>query len=284
MSPTPALKARLSRALVKTSVTSAASTSGTSFAPNRRTALTLSHRKVSIGSDMDIFPVQLPQDPEEKEGILLLLGISTIVKKEMASNSAVFDEDEPDESDRLQLDQYLSTLYKRSLARSPSSPLQDENPFAWSRARSVSMDSPKSHTSSPKHIPSNSLSLSLPAIVTPVGPSRLRSTRRTNKRLVCHKGKKEKVRLPKLPQLHRRPLQLQQPQGAEKSIQERHRKAVKLTIEKGVPITTIHRKKFSWKNYPGMLVGLRTDLTLFDEAKLMSLSSTYSSQKNLRPF
>lgn len=209
-----------------------------------------SHRKVSIGSDMDIFPVQLPQDPEEKEGILLLLGMSNIVKKEMASNTEIFEEDEPDESDRLQLDQYLSTLRKRSFAGSPSSHLDDENPFAWSRARTVSMDSPKSHSTSPKHVPSNPLSLSLPAIVTPVGPSRLRSTRRTNQRLVPHKGKKEKVKLPKLPQLHRHPQQLHQQQENEECVQERRRKAVKMSVEKGIPITTIHRKKFSWKNYP----------------------------------
>jgi hypothetical protein len=251
MSPTRALKSRLSRALSKTST----STSGSSTAVNldRSTGMPRSHRKVSIGSDMDIFPVQLPQDPEEKEGIFLLLGISTIVKKEMASNTEIFEEDEPDESDRLQLDQYLSTLPKRSFAGSPSSHLDDENSFAWSRARTVSMDSPKSHCASPKHVPSNPLSLSLPAIVTPVGPSRLRNTRRTNQRLLPHKGKKEKVKLPKLPQLHRQQQQLQQQQETEECVLEHRRQAVKMSVDKGIPITTIHRKKFSWKNYPGML-------------------------------
>jgi hypothetical protein len=254
MSPTLALKSRLSRALVK------ASTSGSAMAahPYRRTAVTRSHRKVSIGSDMDIFPVQLPQDPEEKEGILLLLGMSTIVKKEMASNTEIFEEVEPDESDRLQLDQYLSTLRKRPFAGSPSSHLEDENLFAWSRARTVSMDSPKNHAASPKHVPSELLSLNLPAIVTPVGPSRLRNARRSNQRLVPHKGKKEKVKLPKLPQLHRHPQQLQQHQEPEESVHERHRKAHKLSVERGIPITTIHRKKFSWKNYPGMLNSYRS--------------------------
>ncbi|KAG7338476.1 hypothetical protein IV203_011106 [Nitzschia inconspicua] len=160
MSPTLALKSRLSRALV-VKPTSTYSSSMASNA-NRRAGVPRSHRKVSIGSDMDLTPVQLPQDPEEKEGILLLLGISTIVKNEMASNTEIFheDDDESDETGRPQLDQYLSSLNKSKLAGSSSSLLEDENRFAWNRARSVSMDSPKSHASSPKHIPSNTLSLS----------------------------------------------------------------------------------------------------------------------------
>ncbi|KAG7338475.1 hypothetical protein IV203_011105, partial [Nitzschia inconspicua] len=31
---------------------------------------------------------------------------------------------------------------------------------------------------------------------------------------------------------------------------EHHRKVLKVSSEKGIPVTTIHRKKFSWKNYP----------------------------------
>jgi hypothetical protein len=249
MSPTLALKSRLSR--VKTSTP----TSGSAMAEkhNLGIAVTRSHRKVSIGSDMDIYPVKLPQDPKEKEGILLLVGISTIVKKEMASNNEIFEDDERDESDRLQLDEYLSMLRKRSFAGSPSSLLEDENPFAWSRARTVSMDSPKSHSASPKRVSSNNPELILPAIVTPVGTSRLRNSRRTNHKLVPCKGRKEKVKFPKLPQLHRHPQQLQLQQEADNCVKERCRKAVKLSVEKGIPITTIHRKKFSWKNYPGTL-------------------------------
>lgn len=251
MSPTPALKSRLSRALVKP--TTSSSSKSMVVGAIRHAVVPRSHRKVSIGSDIDLSPVQLPQDPEEKEGIFLLLGISTIVQKEIASNTEIFHEDdESDESDRPQLDQYLSSLKKRPMTGSPSFLLDDENLFAWSRARTVSMDSPKSHVISPKHIPSNAVSLNFPAIVTPMGPSRLRNNvRRTSLKLVPHKGKREKVKFPKLPQLHRHQQQLQQQQQAEESVQEHHRKALEVSAERGVPLTTIHRKKFSWKNYPG---------------------------------
>lgn len=204
-----------------------------------------SHRKVSIGSDMDLSPIKLPQDPEEKEGILLLLGMSNIVKAEMASNTEIFHEDESTESDRPQLDEYLSYLNKRAITGSPSSLMDDsENRYAWNRARTVSIDSPKSHACSPKHI-------ALPPIVSPSGPSRLRNSRKPTLKITPCKGKKESVKFPKLPHLHRHQQQLQQQQQGEESVQEHHRKVLKVSSEKGIPVTKIHRRKFSWKSYPG---------------------------------
>lgn len=249
MSPTPALKSRLSRALVVKSSTCSSPTASSNA--NRRALVPRSNRKVSIGSDMELSPVRLPQDPEEKEGILLLLGMSTIVKKELANNTEIFhdESEESEESDRPQLEVYLSSLKKRALI--PGSPSSlDENCYAWNRARTISIDSPKSRGggASPKHIPSNSFSLIMPALVTPMGAPRQRNLRKPSlKAAVAHKGKKEKVKFPKLPVLHRHQQQVQQQQQAEETVQEHHRKVQKAHSEKGIPITVIHRKKFSWK-------------------------------------
>lgn len=241
------LKLRLSRALVKPSSSGAIAVN-----VNRRCSHKRSSRNVCIGSSVDLAPVCVIQDPEEKEGVELLLGISGVVAREMASDSQLFqesdrdDDSEEDIAARPHLKDYLYQLNKRSDAGSPSYQLDDSNFFAWNRARSVSIDSPRSHTDSPKHV-LHAPSLSLPPIVTP----KSRSSRRTTLKISPHKGKKDKIKVPNLPQLARYQHQLpEQHQHAVESVHEHKMRALKMSAEKCVAISIIHRKKFSWKNYP----------------------------------
>jgi hypothetical protein len=216
-------------------------------------------RKISIGSEIDFSPILLPQDPEEEEGVQLLLGMANIVSKEIANNTEIFEEDHDQygggmkcEAGGLLANSTHSNIKRSSTASPPLMMDDDDCLFAWSRARAVSIDhSPLGKSSSPTHmkeIVGTTSSLSLPAIVTPVG-TRFRAYRKASAKFLAHKAKKEQVKFPKLPQLE----QLHQPQQQQsmQTVQEHKRKALKISAEKGTTITTILRKKFSWKNYPG---------------------------------
>mmetsp|Transcript_29098 Transcript_29098/g.54683 ORF Transcript_29098/g.54683 Transcript_29098/m.54683 type:complete len:349 (-) Transcript_29098:655-1701(-) len=238
MSPTIALKNRLSRALVK-------SDEPLTFlgGVDRRSVRPASSRSVSIGSEIDLTPVPMPQDPEEKEGVELLLGMASIVTKEIASSSTdeIFEDD--NEADiKPRTSGLLSPM--RSSTESPS--LNEENEddlFAWTRSRTVSIDSPTGHVSS-KTILHGPESLNLPAIVTPLAR---RTPRKASLKVMAHKASQH-VKFPKLPQLQQQ--HQQQQHQALQTVQEHKRKALKISEKTGTPITTIYRKKFSWKNYP----------------------------------
>jgi hypothetical protein len=177
----------------------------------------------------------------------MLLNMATIVNKEIANNHEIFEEDFGSEGS-------AHSTPKRPSMESPSHDMMDaeDNLFAWSRARTVSIDhSPIRKASSPSYVANmvaNS-SLSLPAIVTPVG-TRIRTPRKASMKIVAHKGKKEEVKFPKLPQLQLEHSH-EHPQHNAETVHEHKLKALKVSAEKGIPITTILRKKFSWKNYPG---------------------------------
>jgi hypothetical protein len=115
--------------------------------------------------------------------------------------------------------------------------------------------------------------LDCPAIVTPVGTKR--PSRKASLKLWAHKGKKEQVKFPKLPQINLHPQQLQQPN--EHTVEDHQRKAIKISKENGNPITTIMRKKFSWKNYPGTFV-VHGNHTSFCSA--LSTCETHNARPN----
>jgi hypothetical protein len=170
--------------------------------------------------------------------------MASIVNKEIASKSTseIFNDDDDEQ------DHTVPSSNPIIMRRSTDSPSRfigdDENdPYAWTRTRTVSIDSPGGHlNSSPRTL------LNFPAIVTPVGTKR--HPRKASLKLIsAHTGKKEQVKFPKLPQIHHHP---QQEQPNQHSVEDHLQKALKVSKENGIPITTIMRKKFSWKNYPGM--------------------------------
>lgn len=247
MSPTIALKCRMANNMI--AARAAKPPSGTMAGLSHRSNLPGSFRSVSIGSEVDRrSPTLVPQGdvPEDDEGVQLLLGIAQIVSKEMADcNTEIFDDDEDD--DALEKDyeggsddgfcQHPVPSGGRSL-ESPCSFVEEDDMFAWNRVRTVSMDSPNGVARATERVPP--LSLTLPAIVTPVG-NRGRNTRKATLKTTPHKGKKEHVKFPKLPQLHQ----------ALPSVLEHKRKAMEICAADGATVKTIMRRKFSWKNYPG---------------------------------
>ncbi|KAL3924382.1 MAG: hypothetical protein SGILL_001082 [Bacillariaceae sp.] len=204
---------------------------------------------------MDLSPVPLPQDPEEQEGVELLLDLSSIVSNEIAHNTQIFHEERP------HLDEYLSSINRSTATGSPPSFLVNQDgPYSWGRARTVSFDSPKSGGAGV-------------SVVTPVGSKR--TARKASLKLLAHKGRSEKIKLPSFPHLPRQQQQLQQQQAAE-SVHEHRLRAIEVSAKKAIPITTIYRKKFSWKNYPGKLEFLEKQSRRFilPEAHFFSFVST----------
>jgi hypothetical protein len=235
MSPTIALKFRLANS---TKTNSCSSRILSSLGPTTTTMGTRSNllfpsvqlsaptsrnnqvRSVSIGSDPHSYssPIHLvPEEygeigpPEEEEeddednvGVQLLLGIATIVSKEIASsNTEIFDDEEEEQQDKDDQNHDVydddNTRHRHPVTSSSSSyPAKErslESPssfndemFAWNRIRTVSMDSPNGQSSKvQRHHPHHHHLLSLSssphvrdggtssAIVTPVR-TRLRSS------------------------------------------------------------------------------------------------------------
>jgi hypothetical protein len=219
-----------------------------------------SRRTLPISRGINTVPpsICLPQDPKDQKGVELLLGIATIVSKEIASSDTeIFDDGNDDDfltrnktsfsEPSVILDQ---TLTPKGPSNLPSSLIGDDD-IAWHRARTVSIDN---GYGSPRRSPvtgqtgrskKNTKPLSLPAVVTPTG-SRLRPVRKQTLKLLANKGKKEQIKFPKITaqQIHSH--------NSLPNIMAQHkRKAMEQIAIKGKSITIIHRKKFSWKNYPG---------------------------------
>jgi len=198
---------------------------------------------------------RLPQDPKDQEGVELLLGIATIVSKEIASSDKeIFDDGNCDNFQIMSGNSFAepSVILDKSFSSRkstdfPSSFLGDDD-FAWQRIRSVSIDNEyNSPRKSPKVGQSRrsikTKTMNSPAVVTPVG-TRLRTVRKSSLKLLVHKGKKEQIKFPKTTaqQTHNNNMP---------SIMSQHKqKAIEQCSTKGKSIITIYRKKFSWKNYP----------------------------------
>lgn len=221
-------------------------------------------RSLPIGTSSS--PVHLlPQDPKEKEGVELLLGIANIVSKEIASSDKeLFDDNNDDHFHTTQENTPFaepSIIFdERSTLNRPSRfPSYDDEGFASHRIRAVSIDNefgtprrtttrhngllPPRSTSKPK-----SIGL-LPTVVTPIGKKRLRPLRKPSLKVMATKAKKEQIKFPKITDVSS---QNQNLLGNLPNIMSLHkRKATDQRDATGKSITTIYRKKFSWKNYPG---------------------------------
>ena len=214
----------------------------------------------------------LPQDPMDQEGVELLLGIATIVSKEMANSDKELFGDESGRNFRTngERSSFPSFCQGGLGARLPTENSLfrkdlDEDDFGWSRVRTVSIDNGyKSPRRSPdveeamsmamairmRSPTTKSKSSSLPVIVSPVN-TRLRTNRKPSLKLLAHKKKKEQIKFPKLVTQQQQHSPNNQNQNL-LNIMSRHRsKAQEESSIKGKSITVIHRKKFSWKNYPG---------------------------------
>ena len=205
-------------------------------------------RLLSIGSEMDYSS----QDPEDQEGVELLLGIATIVSNEIASSkNQIFDDDDDDcdygRSSRQPTVVFDGSLTHRTSTGSPSSFIKDDM-FAWHRVRTVSIDNGQGSTPRTTIDTSNQL-----AIVSPVGIRGLRTIRKPSLKLLANKGKKKQIKFPKLIQTQTQ-TQSNNQTLLPNVMSEHKRKAMEQRTIKGKSITLIHRKKFSWKNYPGELV------------------------------
>ena len=190
-------------------------------------------RTLFIGNGIDLVSSRLPQDPKDQEGVELLLSIATIVSREIAnSDKEIFDDENGAEA---------SIIHNQALTSGvtdfPSS-FHTDGEFAWHRVRAVSIDNDSIEKAK------RSESISLPAVVTPVG-SRRRTLRKPSMKITAHRGKKEEIKLPKMA------LQQIQSQNLPNIMSQHKRKAIEQCAIKGNSITIIHRKKFSWKNYPG---------------------------------
>mmetsp|Transcript_24006 Transcript_24006/g.66522 ORF Transcript_24006/g.66522 Transcript_24006/m.66522 type:complete len:361 (-) Transcript_24006:1877-2959(-) len=212
---------------------------------------------VPMGSRMEsTSPIRLPQDPIDREGVELLLGIATIVSREMANSGKELFGDESGNDFYENGDRSFPKIsavhdhgiLTRSLPKTPPGFVKDDD-FAWSRVRTVSIDH---GCKSPRRSPdpeetkrtTKSKPLSPPAIVSPVN-TRLRTNRKPSLKLLAHKGKKEHVKFPKL-----NAQQSRNNQNLPNIMSQHKRKALEQSSIKGKSITVIHRKKFSWKNYP----------------------------------
>jgi len=209
-------------------------------------------RTISIGSETGLVSsFYLPQDPKDQEGVELLLGIATIVSKEIASSDKeLFDDGNGD--DFLTRDKHSfaepSVIFDQALTRGPSdypSSLIEDDDFSWHRVRSVSIDGSPRRSSNvgPTRRTIKTKPICLPVVVTPLG-TRLRLVRKPSVKILANKGKKEQTKFPKLTaqQTHNNNLP---------NIMHQHkRKATEQCTATGKSMTVIHRKKFSWKNYP----------------------------------
>mmetsp|Transcript_2555 Transcript_2555/g.5381 ORF Transcript_2555/g.5381 Transcript_2555/m.5381 type:complete len:386 (+) Transcript_2555:205-1362(+) len=228
-----------------------------------------------IGSASTRTVTRLPQDPMDQEGVELLLGIATIVSKEMANSDKELFGDESGcnfrtNGERSSFPSFCQGgLAARVGTNSLSSPSLfhkdlDDDDFAWNRVRTVSIDNGyKSPRRSPDVEEAMSMAMSirmrssttktksspLPVIVSPVN-TRLRTNRKPSIKLLAHKRKKEQIKFPKLVTQQQKHSPNNQNQNLP-NIMSRHRsKAQEESSIKGKSITVIHRKKFSWKNYP----------------------------------
>lgn len=224
-------------------------------APNSSLAIP-NGRTLSVGSSSSLSSVSLPEDPKDKEGVELLLGIATIVSKEIASSDKeLFDDGYGDDfhstRDKTPFAEPSIIFDGRLASRIPpdsSSSSYEEEDLAWHRVRTVSIDNdygtPRRSSNERSSSKRKSIGL-LPAVVTPVG-KRLRPVRKPSLKLLANKAKKEQVKFPKItataPQMQNHNLP---------NIMSQHkRKAMEQCASNGKTITIIHRKKFSWKNYP----------------------------------
>lgn len=190
------------------------------------------------------------QDPEDQEGVELLLGISNIVSKEIANskNKLFGDNDDGDDDDDWDNDAYVI------FDESPISRINDIDMFGWHRIRTVSIDhengqvygSPPPRTGiNEKATRPIKSSHRLPATVSPTGTRGLRIIRKPSLKLLASKKSKTKhIGFPKLT------LTQQSGRTLSTGITKHTNKAMKQRAIKGKPITVIQRKKFSWKNYP----------------------------------
>lgn len=185
----------------------------------------------------------------ENEAAQLLLSMSHIVSNEIKSNAFVFQDDDESSKDdsRSGTDTEEKCLLTPRL-NSPSPTLNEEREFRWNRLRSVSIDSPPSNALflSPKLEPST-INLGRPALIsptsTPVG--RGRPLRSASLKL-SQKAKPEPLKLPKIPQMTL----------VTTTVKDHKKKALAASVAQGKKLMTIGRKKFSWKNYPGMSLRL----------------------------
>lgn len=189
----------------------------------------------------------------EDDAANLLLSMSKIVTNEIKNNSHAFD----DEGDFCTGDASSSSFHatrQENLLLTPrersQSPTEcDAERFNWSRARTVSIDSPlhagllTPKASNDHHLENFGLALGRPALISPTSTpiGRGRPVRRASLKL-AQKSKRDHLKVPKLPPMA--PVTV--------DVKEYKKKALQNCVAKGAKIQTIGRKKFSWKNYPGM--------------------------------
>jgi hypothetical protein len=195
-------------------------------------------------------PVLHYRHDTEDDAAQLLLSMSNIVTNEIKNDSHAFD----DEGDKYRSSDDSSSRASiegndENLLLTPPEGRYEES-HSCTRARSISIDSPQHQGLLPPRLPDEDLedrptlaSLGLPALIspnnTPIG--RGRPLRRASLKL-AQQIKREHLKLPKLPQLP----------PVVSDIKQYKKKALKFCHAKGLSIKTIGRKKFSWKNYPGM--------------------------------
>ena len=196
----------------------------------------------------ELLALSYRQDNED-EAAQLLLSMCNIVTNEIKNDSHAFD-DEGDKYCSSDDDSIRDSVadYQEKVCVTPREGCA-EGSLSWSRARSISIDSPQHHGLLPPQLPDEEwdkrptlASLGLPALIspsnTPIG--RGRPLRRASLKL-AQKAKKECLKVPKVPQLP----------PVISDIKQYTKKALKTGNAKGLAIKTIGRKKFSWKNYPG---------------------------------
>lgn len=186
--------------------------------------------------------------------------MSNIVTNEIKNDSHAFD-DEGDKycsSDDRSLQGAVTGNQENLLLTPPEG--CSEGSLNWTRARSISIDSPQHHGLLPPRLPDEEwgnrptlASLGLPALIspsnTPIG--RGRPLRRASLKL-AQKAKRDQLKVPKLPQLP----------PVISDIKQYKKKALKMGQTKGLAIKTIGRKKFSWKNFPGKSYHVGTEWAL----------------------
>ena len=199
-------------------------------------------RSVSIGSELELpMELQFPtataitslSKKEEKplyenDAIEILLSMSSLVSNEMKTNACCLDDDEDTESNMKNNYDDVNTRF----CSSPTVVQSDNDLFQWSRVRTVSIDSP------PRSLQGL---VGNPAIVTPTNNRPLRKSHNTHR--MSHKAKRAHLhnKIPKMPQLQ-----------VKTSVIDHKKKAIQACVAKGRTMKRIMRKKFSWKNYPGM--------------------------------
>lgn len=247
-------------------------------APTSTLGIPTSRRTVSVGTISPTVHL-LPQDPKEKEGVELLLGIANIVSKEIASSDKELFDDSQDFLDENKTPFSEPSLILDGTPKGPShfssSSLLDED-SSWHRVRTVSIDN---EYGTPRRSPQLRPTLKpktiglLPAVVTPVG-KRLRPGRKASIKII--KAKKESIKFPKLTQQQTTTSSTQSSnhQNLPNIMAQHKRKATEQCNTKGKSITTIHRKKFSWKNYPGKSVVIKRVAHDVMDSLLLSLLDT----------